>query len=150
MHGEAMSNEEERERVVRLEVPCEPESLPLVRLITRKLAEDVGFPEAEAVQVETAVSEACANVLEHGFGAMGSKPPIELVIGIDSSCMAVDIIDRGVRFDFEAHHVPTFPDHWKKGHTRGAGIYLIRRFMDEVGYERLDDRRNRLRMVKKR
>jgi anti-sigma regulatory factor (Ser/Thr protein kinase) len=60
----------------------------------------------------------------------------------------IDIVDEGEPFDYESYSPPTFPEHWMKGNTRGVGIYLIRQCMDEVSYESIPDRRNRLHLVK--
>lgn len=134
---------------VRIEVPCEPPSLPFVRLALRHLSQDAGFKGTDLGKIEAAVSEACSNILEHGCSHLDDPPPIELTISKEGDTFIISIVDAGKSFDIEEHDAPSFPDHWREGHTRGAGIFLIQRCMDEVTYQRIDSDRNRLRLVKR-
>lgn len=138
-----------RQEKLTLRIPARPESLALVRAIVTQMAEDAGLPEQEVGKVEIAVDEACTNILEHGYRGLEVKQPeIELQIARDDSALRVQIFDRARPFDMTTYSVPTFPDHWHDGHTRGVGIYLIRRCMDEINYRRLQDDRNMLELVK--
>ena len=70
-------------------------------------------------------------------------------VGEMTPAEAQRIIDSGKTFDFSSYRPPTFPDHWDQGHTRGVGLYLIKQCMDEVTYHQLEDRRNKIRLVKR-
>ena len=128
---------------VRLSVPGDPRSLALVRSIVTSLAEDAGLAETEI-----AVDEACTNVLEHAYRGLSPAPPIDLVLHVTEDTFSVEIIDHGRSFDFEGYRLPTFPDHWHDGNTRGVGLYLIRNCMDSVTYRRGKDA-NRMLLKKK-
>ena len=123
-------------------------SLPFIRMVMRHLAQDAGFKGGELGKIEAAVSEACSNILEHGCAHLEEKPPIELVISKAGDCFTIRIIDAGKTFDINEHQAPAFPNHWHAGHTRGAGIYLIQRCVDEIRYDRLENSRNQLRLIK--
>jgi serine/threonine-protein kinase RsbW len=131
-----------------MEVPCEPPSLPFVRLALRHLSQDAGFKGTDLGKIEAAVSEACSNILEHGCAHLKEKPPIELTVSKEGMRFIISIVDAGKAFDIEGHDAPVFPDHWHGGHTRGAGIYLIQRCVDEVSYHQIERGRNELRLVK--
>ena len=130
-------------------MPCEPPSLPFIRLALRHLSQDAGFKGTEPGKIEAAVSEACSNILEHGCAGMDEVPPIELTIAKQGDTFIVSIVDAGKSFNIEGHDAPCFPDHWIDGHTRGAGIFLIQRCMDEVSYQRTDHGRNELILTKR-
>lgn len=133
---------------IRLKVPSDAKYLALIRMVVVNAAETTGLAPAEIDKVEVAVDEACTNVLDHAYGDELPRPPIEIEIRISHHKFIVDIIDQGITFDFNAYVEPQFPDHWIDGHTRGVGLFLIRKFMDEAKYERLPDNVNRLRLVK--
>ena len=131
-----------------LQIPGETRALALVRMVVTSLAEDAGLPQEEIDKVEVAVDEACSNVLEHAYEALSPRPPVLLLIRSKGNQFVVDILDEGKSFDFDAHIMPEFPEHWYEGHTRGVGMFLIKKCMDTVLYGRTDDDRNRLRLIK--
>jgi len=135
--------------VVGLNIPGEPQYLSLIRLVTTHLAETAGFAEEDVGKIEIAVDEACTNVIEHAYATLPPKPPIRLEIQATPDQFIVDIVDQGGSFDFDGYVAPKFPDHWNEGHTRGVGVYLIQKCMDEAFYMRLPDQRNRMRLVKR-
>lgn len=136
---------------LQLRIPARPEALALVRAVVTQAAEDAGLSEEEVGQVEIAVDEACTNIMEHGYrGWQVEDPDIELHILWDKAQLRIRIVDRARPFDITKHNVPRVPDHWENGHTRGVGIYLIHQCMDEVRYERMNDERNVVELVKRR
>ncbi len=132
-----------------LEIPGETRALALVRMVVTSLAEDAGLPQNEIDKIEVAVDEACSNVMEHAYHAIFPRPPVLLLFQSEDDQFVIDILDEGKSFDFEGHVMPKFPDHWYEGHTRGVGLFLIKKCMDTVLYDRTDDDRNRLRLIKR-
>ncbi|NCC52496.1 MAG: ATP-binding protein [Spartobacteria bacterium] len=132
-----------------LQVPGEAKSLSLIRMVVTSLAEDAGLPQEEIDKIEVAVDEACTNVLDHAYENYCPHPPVRLMIHSANNEFVIDVEDEGTHFDFEHHKTPKFPEHWWGGHTRGAGIFLIKKCMDNVHYERLPNEHNRLRLIKK-
>lgn len=128
------------------QVPAEPESLAILRLMVTTVAADLGYSQDSIDKLEVAVDEACSNIVEHAYGGMDQKEPIELRIGRETNGLLVEIVDRGKAFDMSSHNFPTFPDHWDEGNTRGVGLYLIHQCMDDVHYERLPDNSNHLQL----
>ena len=138
-------------RIFRLEVPGDPKSLALIRLLINHLAGSVGYDEIESTKVEIAVDEACANIIEHGYSGMSPKPSIQIAVDLTGDEFVVEITDEGKTFDISNYTPPTFPDHWDQGNTRGVGVYLMNQCMDHVSFGRADDHeKNQLRMSKKR
>jgi serine/threonine-protein kinase RsbW len=136
-------------RIFRLEVPGDPKSLALIRLLINHLAASVGYDEVESTKVEIAVDEACANIIEHGYSGLAPKPPIQVSVDLTGDDFVVEITDEGKQFNIDNYTPPTFPEHWDHGHTRGVGIFLMNQCMDQVSFGRADERHNQLRMTKK-
>ncbi|MFH0953820.1 MAG: ATP-binding protein [Verrucomicrobiota bacterium] len=139
---------EGRQDTIRLRVPGETRYLWLIRSVVTAMARDAGFEDAEVDKIEIAVDEACANVMDHAYRDVSPKPPLELEVRVAEGRFVVDVLDRGLSFDFNSYTPPQFPDHWMNGKTRGVGLYIIRKCMDDAQYERLSDKTNRLRLIK--
>jgi len=131
-------------------VPGDAKALCNIRWVVTRLATAAGLPVENIDQIEVAVDEACTNVLDHAYKSRNPKPPIHLEIQTDEDgTFTVDVLDTGDSFDFAAYVPPKFPDHWIEGHERGVGLFLISQFMDDVQYETLETKQNRLRMIKR-
>jgi len=57
------------ERTFSLGVPSSTQNLSLIRDFVSGIGAQVGFDENEAARLALAVDEACANVIEHAYGA---------------------------------------------------------------------------------
>ena len=115
-----------------LEIPGDPLSLSLVRLMIRHLAQQAGFGEDHCSKIELAVDEALTNVIEHAYEGLEPKPTIHLAFDIHPHRFIAEIVDSWRTFDFSSYCPPSFPQHWDQGNTRGVGLYLIKQCMDEV------------------
>ncbi|MGD9874910.1 MAG: ATP-binding protein [Kiritimatiellia bacterium] len=131
-----------------IEVPGEAHSLALIRMVVTSLAEMAGMDENRIGEIELAVDEACSNVVDHAYRGLNPHPNFNLSVYVEDNNFVIDVVDRGKAFNFSAHILPKFPDHWDEGNVRGVGLFLIRKTVDEVSYEQLPDKRNRLRLVK--
>ena len=131
-------------------VPGEASSLAAIRWVVTRLARASGLSDDQVDQIEVAVDEVCANVIEHAYCSLLPKPPIHLEIQAGKEHFMIDVIDCGSAFDYDSFEDPKIPDHWLEGHERGVGILLIRKCMDEVLYDVLPDARNRMRLIKNR
>ncbi len=87
-----------------------------------------------ACDVRLAVEEACMNLIEHGYPP-GPPGPIEVSIAALDARLIVEIRDRAPPFD-PARAPPLDLDaDWKVRRVGGLGWHLIKRVMDDVGYE---------------
>jgi len=113
------------------------------------LAQEAGLDETAAYHCALAVDEACTNIIEHGYA--GSTPGAQIVIAGDIEADGVSLVieDSGPAFD--PLSLPQHPTGAALSNDRvgGWGVQLIRRLMDRVEYQRVDDR-NRLRLYKRR
>lgn len=105
-------------------------------------AEAAGLDERSVYHCQMAVDEALTNIIEHGYGYhgyRGDNQQIEVTCQTDSEHFIITIIDRSPAFnplDYEAADPSAALDDREPG---GWGIYFIRKLMDDVTYERVDD-----------
>jgi anti-sigma regulatory factor (Ser/Thr protein kinase) len=109
---------------VRFEVdlPAEPESVSIARHELKRWVRDTGQRRDDMFAIELAVSEACANAVEHAYGA-GSGHRFHLQAERCSGAVVVEVSDSG---------------QWRprRGSGRGLGLQLIEELMDSVEVER--------------
>ncbi len=129
--------------------PAKFDQLDLIREFVAHAARDVGMDEAEVYSVEVAVDEACTNVIEHAYrGIQGGD--IECTCETGADALTVVIRDHGKSFDPTRVPAPDLGSDLKNRRSGGLGIYLMRRYMDEVRFETLGESGNLVTMVKHR
>jgi serine/threonine-protein kinase RsbW len=114
-----------------------------------KNAVTAGLDDMAVYSVELAVDEACTNIIEHAYGGDG-KGEIECSCEILPNGFKVVLRDFGRSFNPDK-----VPAHKPKARlqevkARGAGLYLIRKMMDEVSFEFSQKEGNRLTLFKRR
>lgn len=126
--------------------PGKYESLPAISDFITQFARDIGFDEDGVYAVELAVDEACTNIIEHAYKHQDGK----IVCKCTKINNGIKIVleDQGRTFDpgTVPEVDPTLP--LEKLSPRGAGIFLMRKMMDEVRFEFFPEKGNVLTMVK--
>ena len=136
------------ENTFTLDVPSSTQNLALIREFVTRIAAQAGLNEVEVGQLELAVDEACANVIEHAYGDDKSKQVMIRAV-FDDDTLRIHVIDTGQAFDPTQVQQQDLKDLIAKRRTGGLGMRLIRTLMDEVHYDIEPGRKNELRMVKK-
>jgi anti-sigma regulatory factor (Ser/Thr protein kinase)/putative methionine-R-sulfoxide reductase with GAF domain len=106
-----------------LVMPAEPRVLAQVRQELRRWLVDRGARETEVAEVTIAVSEACANAVEHAYS------PAPAVFELDAQ--ATDNEIRVIVRDEGRWRAP-------RRHSRGRGLSIIVAAMDDVEIDRTD------------
>ena len=107
-----------------LRLPREAATVPLVRTICGDALDRLGVTPACRHDVALALTEACANVVQHAGGTYEYKVDVELS---HESC-DISVIDDGPGIDASARS-DVMPD---GNHEGGRGIPLMRRVVDDV------------------
>jgi serine phosphatase RsbU (regulator of sigma subunit)/anti-sigma regulatory factor (Ser/Thr protein kinase) len=104
-----------------VEVAAEPSQLATARHLIRRWVEANHGTDDDCAAFAIAVSEACANSIEHAYGPADAT--IELRAELMNGTATVTIRDLG---------------EWRepRGGNRGRGIPIMREFMDDVSIER--------------
>ena len=107
-----------------LTLPAEPRTLSHVRRVLRRWLNERGADDGDIAEMTIAVSEACANAIEHAYAP--SPATFELHGWANNGDITVTVRDDG---------------HWRppRGHNRGRGLSIIVAAMDDVQIDRTAD-----------
>ena len=106
--------------LLEVEVPAEPAQLATARHLVRRWVEANQGTDDDCAAFAIAVSEACANSIEHAYGPKDAM--IDLRASLVEGTATVSIRDQG---------------RWRepRGGNRGRGIQIMREFMDDVSID---------------
>jgi anti-sigma regulatory factor (Ser/Thr protein kinase) len=119
---------------VRLTLPAQPDSIPVVRHVLGAYAEALALPADVIADVRLAVTEACTNVVRHAYDSE-HPGPIDVVVQPNGDHLEVVVTDRG-------RGMGPSPDI----EGPGLGLPLIAALADSIEFEEAPIRGNRLRM----
>ncbi len=118
-----------------LKLPADSENLNVIRRFVIGIARKMGFHEDEICQIEVAVDEACANVIEHAYIDEQSKERnIDVTVKKNPDQIEITIADLGVGFNPDALKTPDMEEYLKEMKPGGMGVHLIRTLMDDVNF----------------
>lgn len=100
-----------------------------------KFAAESGFSEDEAQRISMAVREGVVNAVLHGNQYDPNKK-VRISFEVNGTSLVVRIADEGVGLDVDNVPDPLAPENLLK--TSGRGIFLIRAFMDDVQFKKLN------------
>ncbi|HET8717353.1 MAG TPA: ATP-binding protein [Nocardioidaceae bacterium] len=109
-----------------LALPRESNSVPVVRRLAAQALRAFGVADSHVEDVQLAITEACANVVEHAVDTDTYEVRIELA----SDRCAITVLDQGGGFD--ATRVPHDVVDDEEG---GRGLRLMRALVDNVAFE---------------
>ncbi|MEN6572448.1 MAG: ATP-binding protein [Anaerolineaceae bacterium] len=105
-----------------------------------------GLNRTQVFAIETAVDEACSNIIEHAYGGEGLGD-IHCTTISDRDRFVIVLEDHGKAFDPTSVPVPDLNAPLRDRQSHGLGFYMMRQWMDEVRFD-FHDNRNRLTLVK--
>jgi anti-sigma regulatory factor (Ser/Thr protein kinase) len=88
--------------------------------------------EVGVFEVQTAVDEACTNIMKYAYSAEGGI--ITILCELQENDFVVTIKDKGKPFDPSSVPPPDLDTDLDKRKIGGLGIYLMRKLMDDVSY----------------
>jgi len=124
------------------------DNVPVATLWVAEAARGAGLDRRTVSQIELAVDEACANVVEHAYRA-GDAGEMEVTCGLEVRGFVVRVRDWGTGFDPDAVDEPDVTAPLEERGLGGLGLFLVRQVMDEVGFSFNTERGNELVMVKR-
>jgi len=133
----------------KLILPASFSSLEKIRDYFSQAAKEAGLDEDAVFEVQVAVDEAAANIIDHAYEGE-CKSEIECSYELLSHGLKLIFHDHGKPFDPEKVELPDImvdPTRRKKG---GLGLYFMRQMMDEVNFSFSGDGGNDLTMIKRR
>ncbi len=123
------------------------DNLLQVREFVSKFSVSCGFDAEEANKVILAVDEACTNIIKHAY-KYAPKGEIKISAGFSNDKLEIILTDDGIVFDSGQIPDPDLSQYIKDKRIGGLGMFLMRKLMDEVIYERLDSGQNKVSLIK--
>jgi len=130
------------------EFPGRYDSLEKIAEMVQQATRELGLDACAAYAVETAVDEACSNIIEHAYGGE-DKGTIELSTAIEGSELIITLRDTGKKFDPKKVSDPNLTASLKSRQTHGLGLFFMRQWMDEIRFDRIKGY-NVLTMIKRK
>ncbi|MHC1783996.1 MAG: ATP-binding protein [Anaerolineaceae bacterium] len=124
-------------------------NLANIAAFVRLAAKIAGLNEKEIYQVETAVDEACSNIIEHAYSGE-DKGDIICCCDPEPGCLTITLKDTGRRFDPSDIPLPDTQCCLEDREPHGLGLYFINQLMDEVAFDFSDPKMNVLVMTKRK
>jgi serine phosphatase RsbU (regulator of sigma subunit)/anti-sigma regulatory factor (Ser/Thr protein kinase) len=117
-------------------LPADSKNLIKVRNFVVKYGRKMGLTQKQVSEVKLAVDEAVSNIIRHAY--VGKKGGFQVELVKLEDAVELNIRDQGVEFDW---YSVLEPDLYKYVETRrkgGLGIWLIKKLIDEVEYNRVE------------
>lgn len=124
-------------------------SLADIATFVRQAAADTGLGDFAVYMVETAVDEACANIIEHAYGGEG-QGDILITCQVHPDRLVIVLNDHGKVFNPDDVPEPDIHADLEDQPGHGMGLYFIRKWMDEVSYTSSPQTGNVLTMIKRK
>jgi serine/threonine-protein kinase RsbW len=109
--------------------------------------QDASLDNSSCYHVETAVDEACSNIIEHAYGGQG-KGDIEICCQVNSGDITITLTDHGKTFEPDEIPEPDCNAPLEERENHGLGLFFIRKLMDKVIFSRGEDNSNILTLIK--
>jgi serine/threonine-protein kinase RsbW len=127
--------------------PANYKSLAIISDFVVNLAEEAGFSPSDVYAIQTAVDEACSNIIDHAYGGedLGN---IKIKVKETEAKIQIILIDQGEPFVPEDIPEPDITSPLEIRKERGLGIFFMRNLMDKVAFEFSPTKGNTLTLVK--
>lgn len=121
-------------RVRTLRIPGRLDQIEKVCSLVGEAARDAGFTQRTAYACQLAVTEACENIIKHGYGSEGAGE-IQASIRASPGNLSVELLDNAPPFNPAAKPADRV---WSSQDppVGGLGLIMIHKVMDEVKYRR--------------
>ena len=121
-------------------LPVDAQSLPLIRGLVRQTLQHLGVADSGVDEVLLALTEACANVIQHAEG----QEEYQVDVSIDDELCVISVLDDGGGFDVDAVTAerPSSPL------DGGRGLVLMQALVDRLDFAHTEDGRHGVHLEK--
>ena len=124
------------------------ENIPEAMNCVAQSARAAGLDEQTTLQIQLAVDEACANVVDHAYAGM-NPGEMEISCDLEDQAITIRVRDWGRGFDPENVEEPDVAAPLEERSLGGLGLFLIRQTMDQVKFTMDPEQGNELTMIKR-
>ena len=98
------------------------------------LADDAGFSPSEVYAIQTAVDEACSNIIDHAYEGEDIGD-IKITVTDNHTKLQIVLQDKGNPFEPDEVPEPDITSPLEIRKERGLGVFFMRQLMDVVSFE---------------
>jgi len=110
-------------------------------------SENAGFSPSDIYAIQTAVDEACSNIIDHAYGCE-NLGDIQIQVTPLKNGIQIILRDEGNPFDPDDVPDPDISSPLEIRKERGLGIFFMRKLMDRVIFEFSNKKGNTLTLIK--
>ena len=129
---------EEGRDVKELTVEAKVETIERVTDFVNAELEAMDCPMKTQMQIDVAIDEILANVASYAYGTGSGTVTVRMIVQPEPRAVILRFIDDGMPFDPLEKEEPDTTLSVEERPIGGLGIFLVRKTMDEVGYEYRD------------
>ena len=130
-----------------LTLPAQTERLPEVLAFVEEQLEEVGCPMKAQMQISVATEEVYVNIASYAYAPGSGMATIRLEL-TQEPAVVLTFIDSGIAFNPLEKEDPNVNLPAEERQIGGLGIFMTKKTMDEVRYERAGNR-NVLTLIKR-
>ena len=108
--------------------PGQYSSLEKIAAFVKKQAQASHFSENDICCIESAVDEACSNIIEHAYQGENIGT-IECITSSIPGGITVALRDHGHPFKLDKYKLPNLKSPLRNRKTHGLGLYFIKKFI---------------------
>ncbi|MCA0146784.1 ATP-binding protein [Blastococcus sp. LR1] len=123
-------------------LPTDAQSVPLMRGLLRQALEHLGVAETGIEELVLALTEACANVVDHA----GEQEEYQVDVAISDDLCRISVLDEGQGFEFDPASLTS--DRAPLS-DRGRGLILMQALVDRLQFVQAEDGRHRVTLEKR-
>ena len=123
-----------------LDIQALPENLPEVLTFVKENLDELECTEKERNQIEVAVEEIFSNIAGYAYDPKIGTATIRVELNDNPLSVSMSFIDQGKQYDPLAKPDPNVKLSASERKRGGLGIFMTKKFMDEVDYEYKDGR----------
>jgi len=114
--------------------PGNYKSLEIISEFIIQEAQNIEFSPSEVYAIQTAVDEACANIIDHAYGGE-NLGQIEIQVQKFKEGIKITLHDNGDPFNPDDIPAPDITSPVDIRKERGLGIFFMQKLMDKVIFE---------------
>lgn len=123
-----------------LKIKNDIRQLAAVERFLRETADFFGWGEPLVGNLNLVLEEAVSNIIFYAYEGENREEEIELSLSYEQPDLMVKLSDGGCPFDPTARQDPDISLAAEERPVGGLGIFLIKKLMDEVNYQRVGDK----------
>lgn len=138
------------DKLFKIKIKAAPENLERIASFIEKNLLKLNIKKDILEEVLISIDEATSNIVQHSYRHI-KQGYIRLVLTVKKDRILVSIFDKGRIFEPDKVPSPDFSKNLNERALGGLGVFLMKKFMDEVTFlfkNSSDKKENELKMVK--